>query len=313
MSGMSRRLRLIPPGSLVEITSRTIQGRLLLQPTHRVAELCRGVLARAVRRFPVEVHAFVFLGNHYHLLLSAPDAQRLAAFMNFLNSNLAREVGRAVRWREKFWGRRYQAIVVSDEDSAQIERLVYLLRHGCKEGLVRRPGDWPGASSVRSLLTGAPVRGPWIDRTAEYRANLRGRRMDPRAFVSEESFELTPLPCRRDTPTTEYRQQIRELVREIERQTAAELEAAEREPLGAERAARQNPHDAPARLKKGPAPWIHAATREVRLAFRESFRQFARAYRRASEALRSPTRVLERFELFPSGSFPPPGPFLAVS
>lgn len=93
---------MIPASGLVEITTRSMQGRLLLQPTHRVAELCCGVLARAARRFPVEVHALIFRGNHYHLLLTAPDARRLAAFMNFLNSNLAREVGRAVRWREKF-------------------------------------------------------------------------------------------------------------------------------------------------------------------------------------------------------------------
>ena len=94
---MGRRLRFIPPDSLVEVTCRTIQGRLLLQPRHRTVELCRGVLARAVRLYPVEVHAFVFLGNHYHLLLSCANAERLARFMNYLNSNLAREVGRAVR------------------------------------------------------------------------------------------------------------------------------------------------------------------------------------------------------------------------
>jgi REP element-mobilizing transposase RayT len=310
---MPRRLRYLPANGLAEVTSRTIQGRLLLQPTHRVAELCRGVLARAVRRFPVELHAFIFLGNHYHLLLTAPDARHLAAFMNFLNSNLAREVGRAVRWREKFWGRRYQAIPVSDEEPAQVERLVYLLRHGCKEGLVRRPCDWPGASSIRSLLTGLPTSGPWIDRTSEYRANLRGRRHDPRAFVCEESFELAPLPCWKGISAEEYRSRMKALVREVERQTAKELSEAEREPLGAERAARQNPHDAPARSKKGPAPGIHAATREVRLAFRETYRQFVNAYRRASEMLRSPSRLREQFGLFPPGSFLPPGPYLPTA
>lgn len=310
---MCRRIRHLPTSGLVEVTSRTIQGRLLLQPTHRVAELCRGVLARAVRLYPVEIHAFVFLGNHYHLLLTAADARRLAAFMNFLNSNLAREIGRTVRWREKFWGRRYQAIPVSDEESAQVERLIYLLRHGCKEGLVRRPTDWPGAASVKNLITGSRITGPWIDRTAEYRASLRGSRHDPRSFVSDESFELTPLPCWKGFPPEKYRERILEIVREIERQTAEELAAKGREVLGAARTARQNPHDAPARVKKGPAPWIHAATREVRLAFRESFREFLGAYRRASEAFRSPGRRQDGLEMFPVGSFPPPGPFLAAT
>jgi len=140
---MPRRLRFVPPGSLVEVTCRTVQGRLLLRPSPILRDLTLGVLARAARLYPVEIHAFAFLSNHYHLLMTVPDAERLARFMNYLNSNLAREAGRLIRWREKFWGRRYQAILVSDEDAAQIERLRYVLSHGAKEGLVASPLDWP--------------------------------------------------------------------------------------------------------------------------------------------------------------------------
>ena len=87
---MARRLRFIPPGSLVEVTCRTVQGRLLLRPSPLLRDLTLGVLARAARFYPVEIHAFAFLSNHYHLLLTASSAQRLAGFMNCLNSNLAR-------------------------------------------------------------------------------------------------------------------------------------------------------------------------------------------------------------------------------
>ena len=37
-----------------------------------------GVLARAARRYEVEVHAHVFLSNHYHLLVSVADVQQAA-------------------------------------------------------------------------------------------------------------------------------------------------------------------------------------------------------------------------------------------
>jgi putative transposase len=309
---MGRGLRFLPPDSLVEVTCRTLQGRFLLQPTHRVAELCRGVLARAVRLYPLEVHAFAFLGNHYHLLLSVPNAQRLSEFMNYLNSNLAREVGRAVRWRERFWGRRYQAIPVSNEEAAQVERLLYVLRQGCKEGLVRRPGDWPGATSVHSLITGRPVAGPWIDRTTEYELRRRGRSFDSRTCVQQESFLLTPLPCWRHLLDAAYRESVSDLIRLVERETDERLRESEREPIGAERLARQNPHDAPNHFEGRPAPRIHATSKEVRLAFRESYRQFVAAFRRASEKFRCTTGIHERFALFPAGSFPPPGPFLPV-
>jgi hypothetical protein len=93
------------------------------------------------------------------------DAKALARFMCFFNGNLAKEAGRLYKWRERFWSRRYRAVVVSDEPEAQIGRLRYLLANGCKEGLVRSPKEWPGASGTEALMTGKPVRGWWFDRS----------------------------------------------------------------------------------------------------------------------------------------------------
>ena len=42
--------------------------------------------------------------------------------MRYLNSNLAREVSRLARWSDGIWSRRYQAIVVSSEEEAQVAR-----------------------------------------------------------------------------------------------------------------------------------------------------------------------------------------------
>ena len=47
--------------------------------------------------------------------------------MCFVKSNLAREAGRIVDWKEKYWGRRYRAIEISDEEAAWVERLRYML------------------------------------------------------------------------------------------------------------------------------------------------------------------------------------------
>jgi hypothetical protein len=113
---MPRSLRYVPaPGTLVEVTTRTIQGRLLLRPTPATNQAVLGVLGRAQQIYGMVVHLAVVLSNHYHLLLAPTDAEQLAAFMGFVNSNIARELGRLVDWKEKFWGRRYQGIVISDE------------------------------------------------------------------------------------------------------------------------------------------------------------------------------------------------------
>jgi hypothetical protein len=59
--------------------------------------------------------------------------------MRYLNSNLAQEVGRFARWSDRVWSRRYQAIVVSSEEEAQVANLKYILGHGVKEELTSGP------------------------------------------------------------------------------------------------------------------------------------------------------------------------------
>ena len=64
--GMSRHLRFIPDGgALVEVTCRTLQGRLLLCPSPQLNDIILGVLGRAQRLYPLEIVAYVFASNHY--------------------------------------------------------------------------------------------------------------------------------------------------------------------------------------------------------------------------------------------------------
>lgn len=286
-----------------------MQGRLLLRPTPLVRDLTLGVLARAARLYPVEVHAFAFLSNHFHLLLTVSSAQRLSQFMNFLNSNLAREIGRAVRWRERFWGRRYQAVLVSGEEGAQIERLRYILSHGCKEHLVERPTDWPGAHCARALQDGTPVTGSWFNRTLEYQAARKKLRLSRKDSVEAESLRLEPLPCWAHLAPEIHRERVAELLRSIEKETARRTKEAGRAPKGSSLLLRQDPHLSTHRARKGPAPLVHAASRAIRRELRERYRSFVLAFRQAAKQLRSGVLGAE----FPPGSFPPSLPFVAFA
>lgn len=304
---MSRRLRFIPEGgALVEVTCRTIQGRFLLKPTDDLRTIIVGVLARAQSLSAVDVHAFVFLSNHYHLLLSVESALHLARFMNFLNSNLAREAGRMFKWREKFWGRRYQAIVVSEEEASQIDRLRYILSHGCKEGLTARPQDWPGAHCVMALVEGQPLRGAWFDRTREYAARTRGETFHRLEFSSVETIILEPLPCWRHLSKTKRRSRIREIVTGIETETVSRHAKEGTRPLGLKAVRAQHPHQRPRKLKRSLAPAFHAATKEARRELVEAYGWFLSAYRDAARRLRQG----DRHASFPEGSFPPRLPFV---
>jgi hypothetical protein len=194
--GMSRRLRYVPEGgALVEVTCRTIHSRFLLRPSPELNEIVVGVLGRAQQKYPIRCCAYLFISNHFHLLLDVDDAHQLALFMGYLNSNLAKELGLLIGWRDKVWARRYQSIVISNEDAAQTGRLKYILAHGVKEDLVERVSQWPGAHCARALVEGAPVEGYWFDRSQEYAARQRRQDFDRLCYATRETLILSPLPC----------------------------------------------------------------------------------------------------------------------
>ena len=303
-----RRLRYIPEGgALVEVTCRTLQSRFLLRPNQAVNDIVVGVLGRAQRKYPIDVCAFVFTSNHFHLLLDVGDALQLSRFMGYVNSNLARKIGRLVDWRDKIWSRRYQAIVISSEAPAQTERLRYILAHGVKEGLVERVTDWPGVHCARALLTGEALEGYWFDGTQEYAARRRGEDFDRMRYATPEVLTLSPLPCWRDLSDDMRRKLIADLVAGIESDAAVLRKHTGGQVLGASAVRGQHPFDHPKKSKKSPAPLFHAASQLVRRELYAMYGWFVGAFREASEKLRGGDRTVK----FPAGSFPPALPFVA--
>ena len=272
------------------MTCRTIHGRFLLRPSRRLNEIIAGVLGRALSMYPVSLHGYVFLSNHYHMLLSVPDARTLAIFMNYFNGNVAREAGRLADWNERFWSRRYQAIPVSDEPEAQMGRLEYILAHGVKEGLVDHPLEWPGLHCAEALLTGQALRGVWVDRTKGCKARRAGKAIKQEDLESRSEVRLEPLPCWAHLDEADYRRRIEEIIDRI----TSGVEA-----CGENRNLPLSHHDKPFRLERSPAPLFHCS----------SNRWFVAAFREASSRLNrgdpSPG--------FPVGSFPPSSPFVVAS
>ena len=305
---MSRPLRFVPaPKTLVEVSTRTIQSRFLLRPSNALNEIVLGILGRAQEIYGVGLCGYAFASSHYHLLLLVDTAKQLSDFMGYFNSNLAREAGRLVDWREKFWSRRYRAIVVSGEEAAQRERLKYVLSHGAKEGLVGDPREWPGVHAIRPLLDGEPTQGIWFDRTQEYAARRRGEEFDRLRYAMTYSVVLSPLPCWEDLPAELQRQRIAEIAEEIGAESAARQKEKGVAPVGADAIRRQQPHHRPAKTKKSSAPLFHTATKRVRDDLLNTYYAFVAAFREAAEKLKEGNRNAA----FPIGSFPPGLPFVS--
>jgi hypothetical protein len=72
--------------------------------------------------------------------------QRPARCMRDLKSKLAIETNRLTGWKGTVFERRYDSAVVTDEEGAQIERLLYLLSNSVKEGLGRATAGVAGSA-----------------------------------------------------------------------------------------------------------------------------------------------------------------------
>jgi hypothetical protein len=290
------------PHTLFEITIRTIQERFLLTPSPKLNSIVLGVIGRAMSLYPdVRIYLFKFMSNHFHLDGSAPDPETLSAFMGHINGNIAKEVSLLCGWNAKFWGRRYRPIAIRDR-GALIRSVKYILSHGCKEGLVLEPQEWPGVGCERALLYGEKLEGIWYDRTAFHQAERRGKDIRLEDFAITYEVPLTPLPFLQDVSKEEAREFYRRLEAEIIEETREKLIQDKKQPLGAEAIISQDPFSRPGNPKKSPAPMCHASSRRTRKKFLRAYKFFAALYHQAVEKLRRGERNVE----FPENCFLPP-------
>jgi REP element-mobilizing transposase RayT len=81
------------PGEIHLVTNRCEEGRFFLLPTQTVNVLIRYWLARAKVEVgdAIDIFAFCFSVNHFHLLLR-DNGGGLAKFMGYFQGNLARAI-----------------------------------------------------------------------------------------------------------------------------------------------------------------------------------------------------------------------------
>jgi hypothetical protein len=303
---MPRPLRFVPEYSLVEITTRTLQGRLLLKPSPELTDIVLGIIGKAQALYGMTIHAFVFLSTHAHFLLSPTSAGQLALFMQFVNANVAKEVGCLHVWRERLWSRRYRSIVVADENAAHA-RMRYILSHSAKEGLLASPGAWPGPNCIAALTTGALLRGTWFDRSKEFLARQRGEHTLPMQFATTFDIKLTPLSCLLDLAEDQRQAHYRRVLGEIQAKAEADNKEKGRTPMTVEAILAQDPHSKPATTDRSPAPFVHASDDDTEMMYRVAYRAFVDAFRAGAQRLHERAREIR--DMFPLWAFPPQLPF----
>ncbi len=175
--------RQVLPGTTYLVTRRCAHRHFLLKPSKTTNEIFLYVLAIAARRFDIEVHAFCVLSNHFHLVVTDPDA-RLPAFHQFLDALIARALNASLgRW-EAFWAPNSYSAVTLVAPSDIVDKAAYVLANPVAAGLVRTGRLWPGLWSAPERIGAEALE---VRRPKHF--------FDPNGCLPEQaSLQLTPPP-----------------------------------------------------------------------------------------------------------------------
>ena len=280
--------RQVLPGTTYLVTRRCSERRFFLRPSKKTNDIFRYVLAVAASRFDIKIHAYCVLSNHFHMVVTDPDA-RLPDFHRYLDALVARATNCALgRW-ESFWDRDSYSAVRLETDASVLEKIVYVLANPVAAGLVRRGKEWPGTWSDPARIGGEAVT---VERPKGFfreagpmpaSAELRLHR--PPGFEADASFVRT----------------VNDALRTAEDDAAAELGRNGRSFLGVARVLAQNPNarPAPGEPRRALNPRVACRNKWKRIEVLLRLAEFGRAYREARDAWRAGLRDV----LFPHGTW----------
>jgi REP element-mobilizing transposase RayT len=184
--------RRVLPGTTYLVTRRCSQRQFLLKPSTKTTnDVFLYVLAVAAQRYGIEVHAFCVLSNHFHLVVTHPEA-RLPAFHQFLDALVARALNASLgRW-EAFWAPNSYSAVTLATAADVVDKAAYVLANPVAAGLVESGRLWPGLWSAPERIgaEALDVRRPkhFFDPKGSLPESVTLRLTPPPGFSSAKAF-----------------------------------------------------------------------------------------------------------------------------
>jgi REP element-mobilizing transposase RayT len=251
------------------VTRRCSERRYFLRPSRLTNDLVLYLLAVSAQRHGVLIHAFCVLSNHLHMVVTDVDA-RLPAFMQYLDSLIARAVNASIGRFEGFWSSESYSAVEPLAAADVVAKVAYVLANPVAAALVRSGSEWPGLRTSPDEIGSAKLE---VRRPEHF--------FDPKGPMPESvELELTAPP---GFNAGEFRALVTEAVNEEEAKHRRELSAAGRRFLGVARVLAQNPfaRPAPGEPRFGMKPRVAARDKWKRIEGLVRLKTFLVDYRRA--------------------------------
>lgn len=163
---MARSLRIEFPGAFYHVMARGNRRATIFHDEDDHLFFLKS-LGDACRRTGWRVHAWVLMGNHYHLMIETPEAN-LVAGMGWLQNTFTRRYNVRHRAWGRVFGDRYKAVLLEGEDPWHYQTLMdYIHLNPVRARLVRpRDGqsvaDYPWSSVAGGYALPPARRPPWL-------------------------------------------------------------------------------------------------------------------------------------------------------
>lgn len=107
-------------------------------------------LARVQQNFGIQTHAFVMMGNHFHLLCHTPKANLDLAMHSFQRNVAVRMLTLSER-QNHLWGGRYRWSLIMNQ-GYYYQAYRYIFQNPVRAGIVNRVEDYP-FSTLRAQVS----------------------------------------------------------------------------------------------------------------------------------------------------------------
>jgi REP element-mobilizing transposase RayT len=193
----NRRDRRKSRGQVYFITARARKG-LPFVARLSVEKVILGILARAQSLYPVKLCSYVFMGNHYHLILTGQSCH-ISPFMNYIQGNIAKAMQRLIPnyYDGWFWEDRYkEQLLLTAEDV--IEKMAYIYLNPVRARLVEKASEYPSINSYNRLTQAShSILTKWIP--------IKKLKELPVAYNSKEDIGITSKLLSAESGYTELR------------------------------------------------------------------------------------------------------------
>ncbi|MDH5415359.1 MAG: transposase, partial [Flavobacteriaceae bacterium] len=84
-------------------------------PMYRMWDICYECLVYANDKCPVEIHSFVLMANHYHMLITTPN-EDLDKFMEFFNRRLSQKINSISEQKNHKFANGYKWTIINSQN-----------------------------------------------------------------------------------------------------------------------------------------------------------------------------------------------------